>query len=145
MRNFTAGYLFTGRVILYTGGMNGNDELRSVLAALRGLRLPPSGCETGLQDRIETALTAAGVSFTREAPIARGSRIDFITAGGVGIEVKRGRPVPALLTRQLTRYARSGRIGALVLVAERLTPTPAVIAGVPCVSVSLRGNWGVAL
>lgn len=116
-----------------------------MLAALRGLRLPSFPDEAGLQDRIGTALLAAGVSFIREAPIARGSRIDFLTAGGVGIEVKRGRPVRALLARQLTRYARSGRIVALVLVAERLAPAPAVIAGVPCVSVSLCGNWGVAL
>lgn len=136
------------RAFLYTECMTKQDprmEIEKVLTALRPLRLTQAEDEIALQNRIETALLASGVSFIREAPLTRGSRIDFLTAGGVGIEVKRGRPARTQLLSQLERYAASERVAALVLVSERLPSLPDRIGGKPCLRVGLHGNWGVAL
>jgi hypothetical protein len=121
-----------------------NAEIGRVLTALRPLRLMPADSERGLQDRIVAALIASGIAFEREAPLGRG-RIDFLTASGVGIEVKRDRPDRGALLGQLARYAQSPRVGALVLVAERAVELPAVVGGKPCAALCLNGNWGVAL
>lgn len=120
-------------------------QIKSVLAALRPLRLTPMEDETRLQDRIETTLTAAGIAFEREVSLCHSSRIDFLTAGGVGIEIKRGKPAKGPLLRQLARYAASQRVSALILVTERSAALPREIGGKPCIMLSLIGNWGVAL
>ena len=111
-------------------------QIKSVLAALHPLRLTPMEDEIGLQDRIETALTAGGITFEREVTLCRGSRIDFLAAGGVGIEVKRGKPAKGPLLRQMARYAASESVSALILVTERTTALPREIDGKPCTQFS---------
>ena len=93
--------------------------------------------ERAAQDAIEAALIADGVPYTREARLSRTDRIDFLTATGVGIEVKVDCPVADVL-RQLARYARHDQIAALVVVATNprsVHRLPATIGGVPVTAI----------
>jgi hypothetical protein len=75
--------------------------------------------EADLQAAVEQALVLEGVSYVREAALARGERIDFLCAGGIGLELKiKGAPSEVL--RQLQRYAASDAIRELVLATSRV-------------------------
>jgi hypothetical protein len=95
--------------------MNWIPRVLEVLAAFR-----PSlvRYERQLGDRIAEALATAGVPFSREARLGR-FRIDFLVEGGVGIELKKGKPDSAAVSRQVERYCRFQEVRVLVLVVER--------------------------
>ena len=65
--------------------------------------------------------------------------------GGVGVEIKKGRPDPAALRRQLDRYAACEGVAALVVLTERAVPLPGRLRGKPVRGVALNRLWGVAL
>ena len=89
-------------------------------------------------------LSAAGLPAVHEALLAPGCRIDYLV-GGVGVEIKKGRPDPAALRRQLDRYAACQGVEALVVLTERAVPLPARLHGKPVRGVALNRLWGVAL
>ncbi len=115
----------------------------TVLAALDTLRAPRTQDEYDLHLLVRETLDQHGVAYVHEAPLAPRCRIDYL-CGDVGIEIKRGRPQEKPLVRQLTRYAQSGRLSAVILIAERLPPVPKTVSGVPVHVVSLQKLWGVA-
>ncbi len=119
-------------------------ELEQVLAALAAIRAPRTVSEYDLHALVMAALDAADVPYRHEAPVATRRRIDFL-CGGVGVEVKRGKPALTPLLRQLSAYAASGMVSALVLVAERPPRLPETLRGKPLRAVSLFRLWGVAL
>lgn len=118
--------------------------LADVMDALTALRAPLSTSEYDLHALVAGALQDAGIEFTHEAPLAPRCRIDFL-AGDVGIELKRGRPARAPLTGQLSRYLKSDRLSALVVVSERAAALPSSLMGKPVFQISLQKLWGVAL
>ena len=71
-------------------------------------------------------------------------RIDFL-AEGVGIEVKKGRPVRATVLKQVARYLACEQVDALILVSEKEIRLPATVGGKPVKTLSLSRFWGVAL
>lgn len=93
------------------------------------------GQELWLQDDIGSALATAGVSFEREMRLAPGERIDFLVAGGIGIEAKT-RAAPRQIYRQLERYARLDAITALILISGTATGLPADMMGKPLFYIS---------
>ena len=115
-----------------------------VLDALRRLRVPLQRGEYDLHALALAALGEAGLSAEHEVTLAPRCRIDFL-CGGVGIEIKRGRVERAKVLAQLTRYAQSGRLSALVLVTERSLSLPPSVAGVPLTVLCLSRLWGIAL
>lgn len=88
--------------------------------------------ERELQDGIESVLREAGYSFDRERQLAPGDVIDFLVAGGLGIEVKVAGGM-AEVTRQLHRYAQHADVTELLLVSTRLRhgQLPDVLNGKP--------------
>lgn len=116
----------------------------AVLSALRTIRAPRIGSEYDLHALVSGALQAAGIACLHEARLAPRRRIDFL-CGGTGVEVKRGRPSPAPLLRQLSAYAGSERVSDLVLVAERPPRLPDAVCGKPLHVISLQRLWGIAL
>jgi hypothetical protein len=75
--------------------------------------------ERDLQIAIYGALTGVGMASEREYRLSAQDRIDFyLEFFHVGIEVKVGGNVSTLI-RQLTRYAQSEEIDALVVVTNR--------------------------
>lgn len=88
--------------------------------------------EDGLQEALAGVLTAAGLPAQREVRLTPTARIDLMV-GTVGVEVK-VRSTPAQVLRQLTRYAATGQVTALVLVTTRalhLTLNGKVLHGIP--------------
>lgn len=115
-----------------------------VVAALGDLRLAPTAQEYDLHQAIAQALSRSGLPFIHEARIAPRCRIDFL-CGGVGIEVKRGRPAPGTLLAQLNRYCACEQVHALVLVVERTARVPRSCHGKHVRLLSLNRLWGVSL
>ena len=75
-----------------------------VWEALQAMRPPFVPYEIDLHRLVEQRLTEAGLPFAHEAKIGAGCRIDYLV-GDVGIEIKKGKPAPDPLKRQLLRYA----------------------------------------
>lgn len=74
--------------------------------------------EEDVQAGIEQLLGREGVSFEREVALAARDRIDFLCAGGCGVEVKTQGARMSVL-RQLARYAEHDRITSLLLVTTK--------------------------
>ena len=110
--------------------MNGSE----VTALLRRVPLRVS-TEAQLHESISGVLADAGISFARESRLSPGDRIDFLCEGGIGIEVK-ARCDRRSIFRQLTRYAASDKIEALILVTGTAIGLPAFINDTPVFLVS---------
>lgn len=113
--------------------------LSSVVAAIEGVPCR-AWKEVALQGAIFDALTTAGLSPQREAPVSQG-RIDFLV-GYVGVEVKvSGRRADVL--QQLLRYAADKRVKSLVLATTCLSHARlhhVDLVGVPLHVVTLLGG-----
>ena len=120
-------------------------ELDRVIGVLSALRTPQAAQEAELQQAVEECLRENGISFLREAVLGPRARIDFLTEGGVGIELKKGRPDSRSLKNQLERYAEHEKVHALVVVTQKSASVPAKVKGKLCVQISLNRLWGVAL
>lgn len=119
--------------------------MESVAAALCAIRAPVVPDERHLQGIVAAALDAAGIAYEREARIAPRCRVDFLCAGGIAIEVKRGKPYPAKLLPQLRRYASSEHVKGMFVVVERTASIPDSIGGKPCRLFGLNRLWGIAI
>lgn len=113
---------------------------RAVVAALSSATLTYTD-EVSLHEDMSRVLTAAGVDHAREVRLTPRDRIDFLTADGVGIEVKVAGSLAAV-TRQMTRYAAHPGVRELVLVTTRAThhAIPRNLGGVPVALYSLIGQ-----
>lgn len=93
---------------------------------------------------LEGILRDAGLTFVREHPLDKKSRLDFWFPDlRVAMEVKvRGKPHDVM--SQITRYAEHEAVGALLLVSTsaKLLRVPEVLCGKPCRAVRLAGAFG---
>ncbi len=118
---------------------------QQVLTALSAIRAPQTQDEYDLHGLAADALQRAEIDFRHEAPLAPRCRIDFL-CGDVGIEIKRGRPDVNAVSRQLRRYADSGKLRTIILLSEKTAPNlPGYVAGIPVYPVSLQKLWGIAI
>ncbi len=115
-----------------------------VVAALSSLRVPPGTGELDMHARIADGLAVAGIPFTHEAKLAPRCRIDFLI-GGIGLEVKCGKPNRTALIRQLSRYAACEGVTELIVVVARSVHLPTRILDKPCLMLSMNRLWGIAL
>lgn len=121
-------------------------EVQSVVAALQDLRVHPVRSETAVHAAVAACLRATGITFEHEVRVGPRCRVDFLCAGGVAIEVKRGKPLTGVVARQVERYCACDPVRALVLVTERgLQQVVAEAHGKPVRTVTLAENWGIAL
>lgn len=126
--------------------MSGREpNLKAVLAALSELRVSVIGSEFDLHDYMERILISKGLRYVREYRLAPRNRIDFMVEGGIGIEVKKGKPNQAQVIAQLSRYSNFPQVSALVLVVERSLDIPRELSGKPCHSFGLNKLWGIAI
>ena len=116
----------------------------AVLAALKAMRPPFAPYEYDIHQMVGDCLREAGLDHTHEARIGAGSRIDYLV-GTVGIEIKKGKPKPALLLGQLARYAACESVESLVVITQRSMRLPDSIGGKPLRHIVLSQLWGVAL
>ena len=119
-------------------------ELERVLSALAVIRCPAVSTEMELHAQVLRALEAAGLEARHEVALAPRCRID-VMCGDIGIEIKKSRPQPASLRKQLERYAASGMVKQLVVIAPRVVNLPAQIGGKRVTMVALERLWGICL
>jgi len=118
----------------------------NVVRALGDLRLHAMRSEYAVHEAIATCLRAAGIAFEHEVRVGSRCRVDFLCAGGVAIEVKRGKPITRVVAEQVERYCMCDPVRALVLVTERgLQQVVTEAHGKPVRTVTLAENWGIAL
>ncbi len=115
-----------------------------VLEALCAMRPPFALYEADLHRLVANRLTECGFAYRHEARIAGGCRIDYLV-GDVGVEIKKGKPRPAELTRQLARYAQSECVRSLIVLSWQSVTLPERLNGKPVRAVSLSQLWGVSL
>lgn len=122
-------------------------RLKDVLDALRDLRCGPMVDEYALQDKIEQALTSAAIAFEKERRLGKGMRVDFLTAGGIAIEVKKGKPTRWRVLDQIERYAQSAEVAGVLIVVETGLRNQVELTGngKPCHILGLSKLWGIAL
>ena len=118
--------------------------IERIIDALAAVRMPAQPEEYDIHAQVAAALGAAGLPFEHEYKLRPRCRIDF-RVGRVGIEVKKGRPASAELTKQLRRYLASDALDAVVVVTQRVTRLPHSIDGKGVYIISLNRLWGVAL
>jgi hypothetical protein len=116
----------------------------AVLCALREIRLPYALYEMDIHGRVREALVTAGIPFVHEAMILKGCRIDYL-AGGVGIEIKKGKPNQKRLMAQLDRYLQSELLSSIIVVGWHSVRIPPEINGKQAEQVALSQLWGVSL
>lgn len=116
-----------------------------VLAALSKIRINLVTDEYRLHDIITKSLNMAGIFFKREYKLSPHNRIDYLVNGGIGVEVKKGKPYSRQVIEQLKRYAVFPEITAIILVVERNLDIPKQINGKMCCSFGLNKLWGIAL
>ena len=121
-----------------------SERLSALVRALERLRIPLTDSEYQLHELIAAALHDGGFVVRHEAPLAPRCRIDFL-AGGVGIEVKRGKPDRRRLAEQCRRYLAQDALEALILVVDTSVALPDTLCGKPVVVVALNRLWGIAL
>lgn len=121
--------------------------MEQIIKALESLRIGLVIEETDLQAQIALVLLQHGISFEREYMLGQGNRIDFYAAGGIGIEVKKGKPNRTRLLAQINRYAAFDDITAVIIVVETSLRDPIDRAqnGTPCAVIGLQKLWGIAL
>lgn len=107
-----------------------HETSRAIVAAIRAARFRYSN-EDDLQRGIAAVLADAGIPAEREAWLSGQSRVDLL-AGRVGVEVKIA-STRTVVTRQLLRYARSGKLDEIILVtnSSRHRFIASALAGVP--------------
>lgn len=116
-----------------------------IIAALHQIRLRRVGEEVSyIHPHIAEALDQAGLHYEHEVKIGPRMRVDFLL-DGVVIEVKRRRPDPYRLKKQLERYASSDQVEGVIVVAERSVPVPSEINSKPIRFLSLDSLWGIAV
>lgn len=121
------------------------EQIIKIVTVLRTLRVQLVFEEFALQEQIVVCLQKAGFSFQKEYKLASRNRIDFLIEGGIGIEVKKGKPNRTQVGKQLERYTSFDEIQAVILVVERNVYLPAYFNRKPCVLFGLNRLWGVAL
>lgn len=115
------------------------EHIEKVAASIASVRYTWT-CEADLQDAMSIVLTEDGIPHEREVRLDARSRIDLLTAQGLGIEIKVAGTGDQHV-RQLRRYAAHDRVRGLLLVTTRRTPTmPGVMHGIPVHALSLMGG-----
>jgi hypothetical protein len=116
----------------------------TVLTALREIRLPYALFEMDIHRCVREALDARQIAYVHEAKLSPGCRIDYL-AGGVGIEIKKGKPNKKRLLEQLTRYLGHDALESIIVVSWHSVPVPAQINGKRAERIVLSQLWGISL
>ena len=120
-------------------------EMRElVLEAVSTVRCGAAATEAQLHEQILDALFRASLAPEHEVTMAKGCRIDVL-CGGIGIEIKKSRPVASALVRQLARYAACPQIEELIVIAPRGVNLPRAVGGKRVTMLALERLWGISL
>lgn len=122
----------------------GQEDRERVLQALYTVRCGAASSEEELHREAAEAFAREGLDARHEAKLAPRCRIDFLV-GGIGVELKKSRPAPGALRRQLARYAACDLVRELIVVAPRAVDLPRTICGKRVTMLGLERLWGISL
>lgn len=126
--------------------LDGGVLVEQVLASLRRLRVQSIGLEYDLQALIAEQFDRDGIPYVKEYKLGPRNRVDFLVAGGIVVEVKKGKPNSGELAAQADRYAAFEVVADVILVVERNVFNYHQEAnGKPVHYVALNKLWGIAL
>lgn len=98
--------------------------------------------EKHLQEGIEEAFKESGVEFEREKRLSPKDIPDFLVAGGIIVECKmRNKSRKIAIYQQLSRYAASPEVTAIILASNVSMGLPPEINGKPVYAASLSTGW----
>ncbi len=118
----------------------------TILRTLECLQLHPTAKEFEIHEHIKHLLSIACVQFQHEYILGPRARVDFLCAGGIAIEVKKGKPNSRTLEAQAARYAAFDAVTVVILVVEQnVFQPPEEVHGKPVYYVSLAKNWGITV
>ncbi|MBR4236782.1 MAG: hypothetical protein IKR85_12090 [Clostridia bacterium] len=121
-----------------------NEIIRQIEEAVSEVRIKSVPQETDIHAFIAEALEAHNISFIHEARISPHKRADFLV-GSVIIEIKKGRPSPAALSKQLYAYLAEASITGAVVITQRSIKLAAAINSKPVKQIALDRLWGIYL
>jgi hypothetical protein len=122
------------------------SDAAEIINIIKTLRVNPVAEEYDLQRQIVEKLKKAEIEFISEYNLGKRSRVDFMVAGGIAIEVKKGKPYTGKVIEQLHRYASFPEVKAIILVVETsLMHLPTTVNGKPVYCIGLNKLWGIAL
>ncbi len=119
-------------------------EMGELVRILKKLRIPYTADEYSIHERIGRILSEHELTYTHEAVIGSRCRIDFL-CGGIGIEVKRGKPDKKRVLAQCSRYAACEAVQGIILVIDTAVKLPSAVNGKPLTVIGLNSLWGIAL
>lgn len=119
-------------------------EINELVRILKKLRIPYTEDEYGIHERIKRVLDENETEYIHEAVIGSRCRIDFL-CGGIGIEVKRGKPDKKRVLAQCSRYAACEKVQGIILVIDTALKLPSSVNGKPLTVIGLNSLWGIAL
>lgn len=120
-------------------------DVSDIFNSLSKIRIGVIYEEFTLQNMISKLLEQEGIQYYKEYKLAPKNRIDFLIPGGIGIEIKKGKPNQTQVLKQISRYTSFDEINTLILVVERNVDIPNEVNGKKCYSFGLNKLWGVAL
>jgi hypothetical protein len=95
------------------------DDLRATLTA--GLRDTRPRTLAGLRDTVAGILEAGGYQAERLPVLGPGDRADFLTGGGIAIDLADSSTPAAAVHRRVIRHARHHQVTAVIVVTARQT------------------------
>ena len=100
--------------------------------------------EYDIHAEIASALQKAGIAYKHEYRLKPRCRLDFFV-DGTAIEVKKGKPVPSLLMKQIVGYLESDELTDIVIVTQHSAKLPQTLHGKKVYQLSLDRLWGISL
>lgn len=126
-------------------GQKNEPSLDEVLVALNQIRIHPVNDEYELQNIVATCLKRADLVFEKEKRLGSRNRIDFLVSGGIGIEIKKGKPYAPKVVSQVARYIASPEISIIIVVVQRYLDLPKEMDGKKVIVFGLHRLWGVTI
>jgi hypothetical protein len=120
------------------------EDFQKTLEALKKLRLHVVKEERFIHEQIKKTLNNNQIRYYHEYNLGPQNRVDFLTAGGTAIEVKKGRPHMASLLNQIERYLSFNEVKGMIVVTEKGLSLPNEVNGKPVQLISLNRLWGIA-
>lgn len=120
------------------------NNVEEILTALKQLRLGRAIDEADIHAEIARVLTEGGIGFQHEYRAAPRCRPDFFCSG-TAIEVKKSRPEPGRLKKQIEGYLLQDCVTAIIVVTQHQVRLPDMLCGKPIYQLSLDRLWGVSL
>lgn len=120
------------------------SKAEEILIALNNLRMGRNLDEYDIHAAIAEALQKADIGFIHEYCLKPHCRLDFLV-GSTAIEVKKNRPVPSALIKQISNYLDSDEISEIIIVTQHSVHLPQKIFAKNVFQISLDRLWGVSL